>query len=151
MACDSIRDTLQTSSPAAGGLRRAHNSRRSSSPIVHIGSPAQKWVAKSQDRQRSFRRLLQAQEHVKTKVLQSFTQASPDLARTLFLSASPVDSSNRPEVHEWRTGTSPRSTDPDLISASGPISQAGFAQAPFTVRSSSLRCGVFRIGVPGRV
>ena len=47
----------------------------------------------------------QVQERERTKVLQSFTPAPPGRGRMLFLSVFPSDLSNRPGVHEWRTGT----------------------------------------------
>jgi hypothetical protein len=49
------------------------------------------------------RRKLQANEHDRMKVLQSFTPAPSDLARTPFPSLFSPDSRDRLEVHEWRT------------------------------------------------
>ena len=37
---------------------------------------------------------------------QSFTTAPPERARILSLSSFQADQRNRPEVHEWRTGSS---------------------------------------------
>ena len=56
---------------------------------------------------------LQAQEQLRTKVLQSFTQAPPGRARTLFLYVFPVYVPNQGDVHEWRTKLSVLRADPD--------------------------------------
>ena len=45
------------------------------SPIVHIGSPTWEAFPKRRSGEVSFGREFQAHEHIRTKVLQSFTQA----------------------------------------------------------------------------
>jgi len=58
-------------------------------------------------------RKLQAQEQLRTKVLQSFTPAPPERARVLSLPAFRPNLHNRSEVHEWRTKLSALRADPD--------------------------------------
>jgi len=75
-----------------------------SSPIVHISSPAQELASDSRSAKTLLRRPFQTRTHVKTKVLQSFTQAPLDLAVRQSLSPFQADWLDRPRAHEWRTG-----------------------------------------------
>jgi hypothetical protein len=69
----------------------------SSSPIIHIGFPAQGLDPKSRSAEVSLRRSFQAHEQVRTKVLQSFTQA-PELPYLLLHTSDSDDAFEDPHL-----------------------------------------------------